>query len=487
MFKKIKTKYLALPKPVKAALWFFVCSFLQKGVSIITTPIFTRLLSTEEFGQFNVFNSWLGIITIFVTLRLYHGSYTQGLVKYEDQRARYASSLQGLTLVLCLAWTIIYFLSRGFWNKLFGLTTIQMVAMFAMIWATAVFNYWAAEQRVILNYRSLVLLTVIVSVAKPVVGIILVRAATDKVTARIVGLALVEIVGYSWLFLIQMRRGKCFFDKYFWKKAILLNLPLILHYLSQTVLNGADRIMISDMVNDDKAGIYSLAYQISQVMTLFSTALTQTLTPWIYQKIKSNHAEDIAKISYATMGIVAAVNLLLILVAPEVVRVFAPPTYYEAIWVVPPVALSVFFLYCYDVFSKFEFYYEKTHYVMVASVLGALINVITNYIFIKMFGYGAAAYTTLFCYIFYAIAHYIAMSVIVKQFIGNVKIFDSSKMILFSIGYVGIGLALMITYMNNVVRYATIAVLAILCITYRKRIMTIIESLINIRKSRHTL
>ena len=487
LFKRLKCKYSALPRQVKAALWFFICSFLQKGISTITTPIFTRLLTTAEFGQFNVFNSWLGIITIFVTLRLYHGSYTQGLVKYENQRQRYAASMQGLTIALCLGWGIVYFIGRSFWNKLFSLTTIQMVAMFAMIWATAVFNYWAAEQRVLLNYKSLVLLTIVVSAAKPIIGIILVRAATDKVTARILGLALVEIIGYSWLSIIQMRRGKCFFDRYFWKKAILLNLPLILHYLSQTVLNSADRIMISDLVNADKAGIYSLAYQISQVMTLFSIALTQTLTPWIYQKIKSNRVADIAHISYATMGIVAAVNLLLILIAPEVVRIFAPPSYYEAIWVVPPVALSVFFLFCYDVFSKFEFYYEKTHYVMFASVIGALINVITNYIFIKEYGYIAAAYTTLFCYVFYAIAHYIAMNVIVKKKIGKVEVFDTKGVSLFAVAYVVFGLLFMTTYLNNGVRYITILALSIICIMFRNKIIKTIRGIIDIRKNLNTI
>ena len=32
------------------SFWFLICSFLQKGISSITTPIFTRLLTTEEYG-----------------------------------------------------------------------------------------------------------------------------------------------------------------------------------------------------------------------------------------------------------------------------------------------------------------------------------------------------------------------------------------------------------------------------------------------------
>lgn len=47
-----------MSKPVKAAFWFTVCSFLQRGISMIATPIFTRLLSTENYGLYSTYLSW---------------------------------------------------------------------------------------------------------------------------------------------------------------------------------------------------------------------------------------------------------------------------------------------------------------------------------------------------------------------------------------------------------------------------------------------
>ena len=64
---KLLVKYRSIPVQVKASLWFLICAFLQKGISFITTPIFTRLLSTSEYGQYNVFNSWMNIIIVIVT------------------------------------------------------------------------------------------------------------------------------------------------------------------------------------------------------------------------------------------------------------------------------------------------------------------------------------------------------------------------------------------------------------------------------------
>ena len=84
---KLLVKYRSIPVQVKASLWFLICAFLQKGISFITTPIFTRLLSTSEYGQYNVFNSWMNIIIVIVTLNLFSGVYTRGLVKFEKDRA----------------------------------------------------------------------------------------------------------------------------------------------------------------------------------------------------------------------------------------------------------------------------------------------------------------------------------------------------------------------------------------------------------------
>ena len=127
--KKALAKYTALPIQVRASLWFLICSFLQKGISMITTPIFTRIMSTSDYGQFGVFNSWLGIITILVSMNFYAGVHAQGVVKFSNDRYQFTSSLQGLTTILVMIWTIIYFVAHEFWNNLLSLTTLQMLSM----------------------------------------------------------------------------------------------------------------------------------------------------------------------------------------------------------------------------------------------------------------------------------------------------------------------------------------------------------------------
>ena len=480
--KKVLQKYNNMPVQVKASLWFLICSFFQKGISMLSTPIFTRILTTEEYGQFNVFISWYEVITIFVSMNLYYGVYTQGLVKFDDDKKVFSSSLQGLSTTLVFAWTIIYLIGNQFWNELFSLTTVQMLAMLVMVWTTAVFNFWASEERVEYRYKKLVILTLLVSLAKPILGVILVSLSRDKVTARIIGMVIVELVGYTWLFFLQMRRGKKFFSAKYWKYAILFNLPLIPHYLSQVVLSSSDRIMISSMIGDSQAGIYSLAYALSSIMVIFNSALTSTLNPWIYQKIKTKRINDIASVAYISLIIIAVTNLLLILIAPEAVAFFAPDAYHEAIYAIPPIAMSVYFMYSYDLFAKFAFYHEKTRHIMIASVIGAIMNIIFNYVFIGWFGYMAAGYTTLACYIIYSVAHYVLMNKICDQYYDGLRPYNIKIIFAITIPFIVIGFIFLFTYDYPLIRYLIIAFVAVVAYFMREKIIKVIKGMLALKK-----
>ena len=485
MLKKVIKNYDAIPKQVKASFWFLVCSVLQRGISVLTTPIFTRLLSPGDYGQYGVFNSWLDIISIFVTLRLYYGVFVQGLVKFETDQHRYASSMQGLLLALCTIWTAIYFLFSSFWNKLTGLTTVQMMAMLVMIWSVGSMRFWAAEQRNKYKYRLLVCVTLIVSILKPAVSIFFVLHAEDRATARILGLAIAEFIGYTWTFFVQIRRGKKLYVWQYWKHALLFNIPLIPHYLSQTVLNSADRIMIKEMVSNSAAGIYTLAYSLSKLMSMFTVAIIQTLSPWIYQKIKSGKATDISPIAYSTLICIAALNLLLIAFAPEVLVFFAPSNYHDAIWIIPPVAMSVYFSYAYQLFASFEFYYEKTRFIMIASMAGALLNIVLNFIYIQKYGYFAAGYTTLVCYALYAIGHFLFMRKVCRDCMNNVQVYDIRKIVLITSAFLGMGFILLLSYLNIFARYAIIVAMLSVIIAKRKMALQLIDTFIRIRSSKN--
>lgn len=479
---KLLEKYKKLSIVAKAAFWFMICSFLQKGISIIVTPIFTRLLSASEYGNYNVFTSWESIMNIFVSLCLSSGVYQQGLVKYEDDAERFSSSMQGLTLVIVVFWLMFYLIFHNFINNIIGLDTIFMVAMISIIWTNNVFAFWANEQKVQFKYKKLILLTIITSILNPVLGIVLVTNLKDKVLARVLGIAVIGLVFHVPLFVKQIKKGGSLYNKKYWKYALLYNIPLIPHYLSQIVLSSSDKIMIEKLIDSKNAGIYSLAYSIALIMTMFNRSLMQAVTPWMYKKIKNKEFEKIKKVSYFSLVSVATLNLLLIAFAPEAVAIFAPSEYYEAIMVIPPVAMSVYFMFTYDLFAKFEFYYEKTKLISLATIIGAILNIVLNYIFISKFGYIAAAYTTLICYILYSIFHYRTMCFVCKKELKMKSPYDIKILILISVVFIAIGFVFNALYNYFIIRYMLIVVIILILLYNSKKIMSMISLVLSDKK-----
>ena len=79
LIEKAEKKYRAIPIQAKLALWLTFCTLVQKGISVITVPIFTRMMDTTEYGRVSAYFSWLNIASIICSFRLNAGVYNKGL------------------------------------------------------------------------------------------------------------------------------------------------------------------------------------------------------------------------------------------------------------------------------------------------------------------------------------------------------------------------------------------------------------------------
>ena len=472
IINKVFNQYNDMSKPVKASIWFAICSFFQKGVSFITTPIFTRILSTEQYGVFSVYSSWYSLISIIATLNLAAGVYNNCMTKFPDKKNVITSSFQGLSTCVTMLLFIIYVINTSFWNDLFQLTTLFVVFMFLELLFVPAYTFWTVSKRYDYEYVPIVVLTVVIAFASPIIGVIAVLSTDHKAEAKVISNVLVQVIIGLVFYIYNFVKGKRFFVKEYWKFALKFNIPLIPHYLSMTVLNQADRIMIGRMVSNGAAAIYSIAYSISYIMSIFTSAINSSLIPYTYKSLRDNNYEGIKSVSNFLIVFVFGISIIAMAFGPEVVLVIGGEQYYDAIWVIPPVAASVYFTFLYPLFANVEFYYEKTIGIMIASCSGAILNIIMNYVFIKIYGYYAAGYTTLFCYMIFAIVHYLFHKKILSSKITtNFQLYNNKTILVLSLSEIIVMFVMIITYKCFFIRYCIIIVLTFSMLKKRKEIM----------------
>ena len=479
---KLISKYKSLNIVVKASLWFTICSFIQKGISIITMPIFTRLMSTEEYGRYSIYVSWYNIFIIFMTLNVNRELFNKGLIEHDKNKDEFTTNQMGLLLFLGATFTVLYLLFHNIINSITGLSIFLTSFLILEVISNGIISLWTARKRFSYEYKKIFAVTIILSLLNPIIGIILVLISKYKVEARAISVVIAPfIISIIFLFIFA-KRGKLFSNVSWWKKAIFGSIPLLPHYLSLVLLNQSDKLMINKFISSSAAAIYSVAHTAGLLMVLVNEALNNSFVPWAYTKLKQNKSRDIKGMIKPFLYIVLVVNLILIWISPECVKLLAAPEYKEAIYCIVPIAVSVYCTFIYTLFVDVEIYYNGNIFVTIGSILATIINIVLNYIFIPKYGYIAAAYTTLASYFLTMIFHYIFLKVVLKK--NNVKqnIFDM-KEIFFAFTILSVlSIIALLTFDHYILRYSVILLLFALIILNRKKVVNILKRIKNEKK-----
>lgn len=460
---KFIQKYKDLPVQARAALWFAVCSAIQSGASFLAIPFLTRLMSQEQYGIVTLYNSWRQIVIIFATLNIYCAVFNNGMVKWKDQRDKYLSSMIGLTFCLVLVVACIYGLFQHAFTTLFQLEPPFIWLMLVQIFATTVFSLWSARERFEYRYRKLVWLTVIYAVLGQTVSVLCTWATPNddcKAIVSIASLTAVLLIMAVCLGVYCFYKGRSFVELYFWKHAVLFNLPLIPHYLATLILGQADRIMIASINGASQAAIYGVSYTIGLMIQIVTSAMSNAIVPWLYGKLERHDQEGVSRLFESIVLAVGLLNVLVVFVAPEFMAIVGPKSYQAGVYVIPPVAGAMLFTFVYGLFAYVEFYYEKRLGVVIASVIAAVANVVLNYWALPRFGFIAAAYTTLFCYCLLSVAHFLyARYLARKDSLG--ELLNGSRILGCSLLFFPVGIVAVILYPYPIVRLLILFFVAI--------------------------
>ena len=55
---------------INASFWYAASNALARGCTLIATPVFTRLLSPEEYAIYPLYVSYMGIFTVLATFEI---------------------------------------------------------------------------------------------------------------------------------------------------------------------------------------------------------------------------------------------------------------------------------------------------------------------------------------------------------------------------------------------------------------------------------
>ncbi len=393
---------------------YFIKTIATQGISLISIPIFTHFLSTEDYGILNIFTSYVAIASVLLTLNTQVGI---GRYYFEEQDdfgslifmcIVFPFTLLGISFVVLLSYQeeIAKLLSLPVNTIIFIVPSVLV-----LITGNYVLQVFRSQKKsiVIRNYSiHKTYFSFLVTLA------ILYFMKEEKYLARLQGDLVVLFVFSIYTFFLLKP-----FITYKLKKVHLTYLlsysvPLIPAYLSTYLLSYFDRILINGYLGSSSAGLYSFAYNISSLQIMIFTALTYAWDPEFYQLMKNKdfakHDLDVTKLS----KLIAFGSCCLILFADQIGRLLGSAKYHEGLVLIPIIILGQYFL-SVNYFYKNQISYAKKNWLAsVVILITTLVNIGLNIILIPKYGMIAAAFTTMVSYLLQAIITFLGIKYILK-------------------------------------------------------------------------
>lgn len=382
----------------KTAILNTVANCISLVVGMIMIPIVTRVLSTEQMGIANTFISTRNTVVIIITCSVYAYVH-KAMIEFKDEKKSYIFSIIVFSI---LAVVISFCISLIFKEKLMKLLSLDNFLYYWLYISCLGFAlYSIADYYCIFQNKYYIVAMIVLSVG-PISQFLSVGLSyvleNDKYIGRVIGLdfvyLLVAVCLIVWMFV--GRRPK-FKTKYV-KTTLAFTIPIIPHLLSQMVLTQCDLVMISCFCGSSKSGIYSMGHTVGFLALTVMSQIMASWSPWVYRRMEDKEFKTIFDNSKLIVLVGAYISIGLLTISTELIKIFLTDVYSPCIYIVPTLVVAMFFQFIYIFVYDFQFFNKKAKSIAASSIVAAIFNLITNYIFIPKFGFLAAGFTTLASY-----------------------------------------------------------------------------------------
>jgi O-antigen/teichoic acid export membrane protein len=383
------------------ALIYALGVILNRAVSFIMLPIYTRFLTTSDYGiielltmTVDVFAMIAGVGLTVAVFRFYY--------KYEsqDQRNLVISTITILLIFFYLFASSIGFLSSPLLGKLILTGTQESTLYFRLIFMTFFFQafveiplmYIRAQQRpvffIIVNTGKLILqlslnIYFVVILQLQVLGVLYSTLIANIISGSVLILYTFKTVGVRFSFILA-------------RLMVAFGLPFILSNLGDFILTFSDRYFLKTYADLSEVGIYSLGYKLGFVLWMLAvTPIFNIWDPQRFEIVEHKNLLEIHKRVFVFFNIVLiSFGLSISLFSYDLFRIMSAPAFWKAYKFVPLIILA-YIIQGWTAFGNFGIMKTgKTKYIAYGTIMGVIVIIPLSFILIPpLKGYGAGLAT----------------------------------------------------------------------------------------------
>ncbi len=408
--KKLSGKYSSLAGNM---LLFSISNFGSKIISFLLVPLYTYVLTTEENGTVDLISSTATLLIPILTLNIQDAALRFALDKNYSSKDVITTACRVNAIGAGVLGMVLFILGI---TKLFNIRTEYLVFLFFLYLFGAINNAFTLYLKAVDKVKVLMVSGIINTFIMCAANIIFLLVLKTGMTGYLISMTIASLSAVIYQFFageiykdIELKR-----ERNITKEMVLYSMPLVANSLAWWINNASDRYILTFMCGVAVNGIYSVAYKIPTILT---TVQNIFYNAWSIAAIKEFDSED----KDGFIGNIFSLYSFVSVMACSVIMIFNVPIssvlyskeFFEAWKCVP-------FLLVGTVFNGMALFegclftaVKRTKDVSKTTLLGAGINIVCNFIFIKFFGAMGAALATM---LGYAVS-FLVRSIMMRKFV----------------------------------------------------------------------
>lgn len=372
-----------------------VCTQL---ISFFLLPLYTGYLATKDYGIVDLITTYVTLLVPIITLEL-----EMSIFRYlvdsrgkDKETKKLMSNNFGVLLIALLIFSILYIIVTSFWKFDF-----RWLILIDIIICTFSGNFLQISRGMgrTLDYSISCLITGALTIVS---NILLIAVFKLGAFGMITSMALANGVGALYLF-IRLKLYKFInfklMDKKLIKEMYQYSIPLVPNGISWWIVNVSDRTIISYVLGTAANGLYAVSNKfptiLSSLLGVFNLSWSESAALHINSPDRDEFFSDI---SNTVTKLFTSLGVGMIACMPFIFPLLINSKYNGAFNQIPILVLGAVFNVVVCLYSAVYIAKKMTKQVATVSIIGAIINITINVLFIKYLGLYAASISTAISY-----------------------------------------------------------------------------------------
>lgn len=455
-------------KLISNTILFLIGNIGSKLIQFFLVPLYTYTLTTNEFGTTDLVITTINFLIPFFSIQMSDGLLRFGLDRHENQDDVINCSFKILFFgsIISVLLIPLYGLSEILKNWIFYFLLIMNLRIYRDLLSIVL----KIKDKNRLYAIDSIVYTFILCVSS-VICLVYLKLG---IKGYFISYVIANIFSIIFILIISKMDLKIFFkknDKKLYKKLIFYSAPLIINSLSYWITTAFDRYMINWFLDENNVGLYAVAAKLPTILTTFTGIFSQA---WLLSSINEYETEKDKRfysetfINYCQFSLI--VCSILVLCINPFMKIYVSNDYYIS-WIYSPILiLAAVFSGISSFLNGIYYAYKKNISTTVITLIGAIINILLNFLLIPKIGVMGAAIAT-------AIAWFIITILKLKYMYSFIKLDIKYSSFVLSIVLI-ICEILALNINNDIIKYLVNFVLSLIIIILNYQIIFKIKNVI---------